>query len=400
MNILNKKKLIKYIFLFILFFLPLFVFGAEEPLDAFQQKFALGPVLQTLFTSLTEPFKTVFVANIAKSRAGLAPLFQALIYIYIMYELAKTYMEGRYNEIPVKICTLSFKFIAVGTFLGVLGAKQMYFFSIPAELISKATGQAQSVFDWSSTTPVTALAELIKSIYLPWDNSAAVLTAQMFKDFSVAWADNSWWDVMGFLPVIALLIVALIATVILIIGYLLITFGAIGVILKAIEITIAIPVVVLFLAGKAIGIGEQYFNISMKYIIASMMDMAIVLLITKLSATLFTGIDMTTIFGLLLGLFVCVFYVLLLKIAPKIGTGILSGRPGVSMSDATQVLSIATVGGAMVGAVAGTAIGAGAGAIAAQKAGGSMLAGAAKGGASAAKNSGSNLAASANKALS
>lgn len=366
---MNKKKLI---ILIIILLIPIFVFAADDPTDALKQPFALGQIISGIIDGVGTSFSTVFNTNLSSAMSKLSGIFKALIYIGVMYELAKTYLEGNYNELPIKVCTLSFKYIAIGTFLGVLGGVP-YFFKIPSEIIGYATGSPSSSFDWSSSNPIQALSKLTEGIYKPWDDTAAKLVKETFV---LAFSKMTLTEfVMG----IVWMFIAILYLIILLLGYVLLSIGVLGIIFKAVEITIAIPVAVLFLAGKAIGVGEQYFNISMKYIIASMMDVAIVLMVCKVGNGLFNSMTFTNGIDLVKGLFVCLIYLVLLKIAPKIGSGLLSGRPGVTMSDATHLLTMSGVGSSIAGGAISIAGGAVGGAMASKANGGNMFSGAIKG---------------------
>ena len=371
---MNKK--IKYAFFFSILILPIMVF-ADKPSDALTQQFAFGTVIKDILTPMLDSFDKVFTTNKGAAHKLMGPLFLALIYIGIMYELAKTYLEGNYNELPIKVCTLAFKYIAIGTFLGCIGTEsEMFFFKIPAEIIAKATNQDSSVFDWSnkSTSPIKALLSISEAIYNPWDTQAAPYVKQQFVE-----AFKELASLLGVFSGLVWIIIAFVDLVLLLIGYLLLTLALLGVLLKAVELTVAIPVTMLFLAGKAIGVGEQYFNISMKYIIASMMDIAIVLLITQIAGKIFASLDYDTMFAMIKACLVCILYLVLLKVAPKIGTGLLSGKPGVTMKDATSIIDIASSGAGFAIGVGSVIAGAGAGAMAAKATGGNPLTGMMKG---------------------
>ena len=371
---MNKK--IKYAFFFSILILPIMVF-ADKPSDALEQQFAFGTVIKGILTPMLDSFDKVFTTNKGATHKLIGPLFLALIYIGIMYELAKTYLEGNYNELPIKVCTLAFKYIAIGTFLGCIGTEsEMFFFKIPAEIIAKATNQDSSKFDWSGTTPIQALSSISDSIYGPWDTQAAPYVKQQFVE---AFKTMATINPIKVLAGLIWMIIAFVDLVLLLIGYLLLTLALLGVLLKAVELTVAIPVTMLFLAGKAIGVGEQYFNISMKYIIASMMDIAIVLLITQIAGKIFASLDYDTMFAMIKACLVCILYLVLLKVAPKIGTGLLSGKPGVTMKDATSIIDIASSGAGFAIGVGSVIAGAGAGAMAAKATGGNPLTGMMKG---------------------
>lgn len=367
---MNKKNIT---ILLIILLIPIFAF-ADDPTDALKQPFALGGIISGIIDGVCTSFSTIFTTNLTSAMSKLSGLFKALIYIGVMYELAKTYLEGNYNELPIKVCTLSFKYIAIGTFLGVIGGVP-YFFKIPSEIIGYATGTPATSYDWSpgSATPMKALSKLTAGIYGPWDNTAATLVKDTFV---LAFSKMTLTQfVMG----IVWIFIAIIYLIILLLGYVLLSIGVLGIIMKAVEITIAIPIAVLFLAGKAIGVGEQYFNISMKYVIASMMDVAIVLMVCKVGNGLFGSMTFTDGIDLVKGVFVCLIYLVLLKIAPKIGSGLLSGRPGVTMKDSTNLLTMGSVGASIAMGAGSIAGGAASGAMAARANGGNMFSGAMKG---------------------
>lgn len=394
MSFIKKNKLILLIIILIML-IPIFLY-ADDPLDAVTKQMSFSETLIKFFKDVLKPFTDIFTTNINNSTTNLKGLAKGLMYLLIMYELGKAYLEGNYKDLPVKVCTLSFKWIAIATFLGLIGSTTKYYFTIPADIISKATGT--SGYDWSNTDPITATLRLIDAIYAPWNN-ASTFVSELFR--TVADQLNSWNPIEVIMG-LGNFFVAMGGLVLLVLGYIFITFGAFGFVVKTIELVVAIPITVLFLAGKVIGVGEQYFSVSMKYIIASMMDYAIVFLVANIFGRVFTTLTIDTMMSLIGGLFLCMIYAVCLKVAPKIGSGVLNGSPGVSMSDATKVFDIA--GGAAAIAGGAVAVGAGAvgGAMAAKATGGSMLGGAmsgAKGAAGGAGGAMSKMKNGANKAL-
>lgn len=384
--ILNKK-----IIILITLLIPIFSFAEDDVKDALQQQFAFGDLLVSLIHTLLSGFDNVFKTNMSNALTGLKSLFIGLIYLHIMYEIAKTYLEGDYKELPIKICTLGFKYIAVGTFLGVIGNKY-YFFDIPNDIMHYVL--RLDPVNWAHDSPITTLETLAQGIYQPFDTTAALYVKNQFIEaFKVR---------LNLFANLSYLIIACCALAILIIDYIIITLGFLGILLKIIELTIALPIIVLLLAGKAIGIGEQYFNISMKYIISSIMDVAIIFFIAKLMQNFLNTLNITTMLTMLTSLFYSILYLLLLKIAPKIGSGIISGKPGVTMSDAQEVLSIGRVGVAIATGGAGVAIGAVAGATAGVQSGGGFggaIKGAMSGAKKGAKSGAQNFASKANEAM-
>lgn len=354
-------------------------------MDELKAGFKFGETLANVFGKITKPFTNIWDSSLSKSKAALIPLFKALIMIYMMYELGKTYLEGNYKELPIKVVTMSFKFCAIITFFN--GG---YYFSIPAGVINLVMGSGAP--DFNSISPMAKAAELIKGVYAPWDTTGNYVGG--------IFGELSWWDPLDILPI---LVVGIFALIIQIFGYLLITIGVFSIVLKAAEMTIGIPVCVLFLAGKALGITDQYFATSMKYIISAIMDFAIILIVVDIGKTMFATLPMTSFLDLVLGLLLCIVYSVLLKIAPKIGSGILNGKPQISTQDTGQILTMGSVAFIAPAALAAGAAGAVGGAVSGAKDGGGLAgaySGAKSGAGAAAKKSVSGAKGKMNSALS
>lgn len=364
----NKSSTFLILIIIFYFYMPHLYFADSitDGLITADKYFKFGPKIKTLIDTNLKPLGDVYNGNVHNAQANVGKLFISLMVIHMMYEISKCYMEGEYNRLPTMVCTLAFKYIAVGTFLGCYGSGNWYFFKIPSEIIKTATGT--TTIDLEGGNPITTLGNLIESMFAPWDNNASKSIGKLWVDYNDSGVFSDGLMVIGYL------VLAIIGTAILVIGYVMLTLASLGIILKAVELCIAIPVAVLLLSGKAIGIGEQYFSIAMKYIIAAIMDIAIVLLVCNISNKMLSTLPMSTIFELLQALLALIIFVVMLKVAPKIGSGLLSGRPGISMSDASHIMDVASqVGGITAGSI--NAIGgATTGARAAANSGGGVLA--------------------------
>lgn len=383
MTLIKNKKLI-----FLLLFSIFLCFCFAGDLDGLKTPFTLGGDIIKMIKDLMNPIGEAFKGNYSNVKGKLSALAKGLFLVSVSYELAKTYLEGSYNELPVKLCTTAFKYIAVGTFLGIGGDEGTapYYFSIPAELISLGMGNgvSSSSIDPSITDPLSSYFKAIGEIFTSWDSAGTFVASQ----FTLALTKMS--ALLDVIDGLCYLILACLEALVLIIGYFILTLGIIGPTLKIIEICIALPITIIFLAGKMLNIGEQYFNISFKYIIAAIMDLGIITLVSKFAVNLLAGKSYLSLIDMLLGLFNCIIVLVLLKFAPKIGSGIINGSPSIKMSDVgdlTNAVSGAVAGVGVAGGIVGAAAGAAKGAMSGGASGGLIgaIAGASKGAQSGAK---------------
>lgn len=328
---------------------------------------------------LTKPITMVSAAiqPLMTNNQRLIPeIFKILFIIEAAYTLSKIYLEGNYQSIFSTMVTRCFFGAVFLTFIN-----GSYYFSIPTEIVKFAMGGAAST--WSVGNIGSSATELISGVFSPWTVHVTKPAAAMSQAFNAA---------DGIVGALGPLIILFVGSIAIWIGYFLLIIIAFTMILKFIEMSIGIAVCVFLLSLKGSSATGSYFDKSMKYIVTVAFDLGIISLISKLGKELLNSAnyDQQPVMSLFGGLFALIIWMALWKISGKIGRGIATGSPQVTMSDASSVIQSAVqVGGAVAAAGSFAAIGAAtlggaaAGAAAGAASGGikGAVAGAASGGA-------------------
>lgn len=307
-------------------------------------------------------------------------IFKILFIVEAAYTLSKIYLEGNYQSIFSTMVTRCFFGAVFLTFVG----PNHYYFTIPTEIVKFAMGTT-STFDISNIG--SSASTLIRGIFQPWTDFVSGPAAKMSAAYNAA----------GGLSAMGPFMILFAASIAIWIGYFLLVIIAFTMILKFIEMSIGIAVCVFLLSLKGSSATGSYFDKAMKYIVTVAFDLGIISLVSALGVSLLTAAtyDSQPVMTLFSGLFALIIWMALWKISGKIGKGISTGSPQVTMSDASSVIQSAVqVGGAVAavgslaamgaGAVGGAAAGAVGGAAAGAKAGsfGAAIKGAVSGAAS------------------
>ena len=305
----------------------------------------LGPQIKTFIESISNLFDPVWNKILSASKNYLIPIFKALFLLDAAYTIAKAYLEGNYKGIATNFVIKSFFYSTLFSFLS-----NMYYFSIPAEIISKILGTEQ--INFNNENPLTALSKIYLEIFAPWDKAVA-LPISVAKD---AYDTVNSLNLVGVIFCLFLLVSCIIVAII---GYLVLLLVSFGLLMKAIEFVIAVPLSVFFLAFKATKVLNSYAETSINYIITAIFDLSILLLVAKIGDKIINSSPVNGSFiDFAVKLFPLLIYATIIKIAPKIGSGIMSGKPQVGVNDvanfvSTAVLAATTGGAIAIGSVAG-----------------------------------------------
>lgn len=352
---------------------------APVPVDAASlpsvEIFIMGTKIKTLFDDhIVKLFKPIYSVIYGNSMHYVVDIFKALFMMDIAYILSKCYLEGNYNGIATTFVTKAL----FGSLAIAFVSNPNYFYGIPSDVATVAFGGQSAPVNFNVKTPIEIMSDVIAGLFKPWDKAVrSVLTAANDAYKEVQKTSNEGWNSLnpfaGFFESLMAIITFYSSVVIGFLGYIIILLACFGLILKGVEFCIALPIAVFFLAFKATSITNSYSETALKYIITATFELSLLLLIANLGETLITGNGSPTgVFELLGCLFPLFLYVTLIKVAPSIGSGILSGSPSVKMSDAGKFLETAMLakamatampfmvmggGGAIMGAIKGVATG-------------------------------------------
>ncbi len=330
--------------------------------------FILGPKIISFFTTnIVDKFNPIYNIIFNNSMSYVGNVFKLLFMLDIAYVLSKCYLEGNYNGIATTFVTKAF----FGSCAFAFVVNPNFFYGIPSDVANAAfSNSGAGNVNFANTTPMTTLANVVKELFTPWDNALRSVLTSANDAKKAAEADTSW-SLSGLLTQVQALLTFYIAIVIGFVGYIILLLASFGLVLKGVEFSIALPIAVFFLAFKATGITNSYAENGLKYIITATFEFMLLVAIAKLGNSLVNNnASPTGVFDLLARLFPLFMYVTIIKIAPSIGSGILSGSPSVKMSDAGRFLETAMLAKAMatampfmaaggVGAITGALKGAG-----------------------------------------
>lgn len=334
------------------------------------KNFKFADTIKSSLNKILKPFDSLYSQMLTNSKSKAMSIIKTLFYLVTIYEIAKKYLENDYKSIIPTLVYEVFKYTALFTFIS--GG---FYFLIPEEIIRELTGGGVTVSSLANASPTTIATDIITSLFNAWDNVVIADLTLVYDAYNTA-SQTFFGAIQSIPPFFELIFGFLIAAI----GYILLTVACLGVVIKSIEFTIAIPISVFLICLRVIKITHEYHNIGMGYIVAAVIDFAILSLVVKLAITDLLVVGSAGLIDLLKGLFSCILIALLVKVAPKIGSGIVSGRPAISMSDASgifsQVALAAAAGASILKSVAmpaAGAVGAVAGAANAVKAGGGAV---------------------------
>lgn len=360
----NNKKILAFILFIIFFANPSYAIDLLPRV----QPFILGPKIIEFFTNnIVNKFNPMYNIIFNNSMSFVGNAFKLLFLLDFAYTLSKCYLEGNYNGIATTFVTKAF----FGSCAYAFVINPNFFYGIPSDVATVAFNNsgADSV-NFTNATPMTTLAKVIGKIFSPWDKSVTSVLTAATDAYKAADDAHTWGNITDIKPLVAL-ITFYMSIVVAVIGYLLLLLASFGLILKGVEFSIALPIAVFFLAFKATSITNSYAETAIKYIITATFEFTLLIAITNMGDSLINGESSPQGFwDLLAALFPLFMYVTIIKIAPSIGSGILSGSPSVKMSDAGKFLETAMLAKAMatampfmaaggVGAIAGAVKGAG-----------------------------------------
>lgn len=342
-----KIKFNQIIFLIIM--LATFIkigYAADAPVVPSVAPFIMGTKIKSMFdTHIVNLFKPIYSIIYSNSINYVPKIFKALFMMDIAYILSKCYLEGNYNGIATTFVTKAI----FGSLALAFVSNPNYFYGIPSDVATVAFGGQSTPINFNSKTPIELMSDVISKLFNPWDKSVTSVLTAANEAYIAAQKGNF---ITSFFPKLMALITFYSSVVVGFLGYIIILLACFGLILKGVEFCIAIPIAVFFLALKATSVTNSYAETALKYIITATFELSLLILISNLGETLITGNGSPQgIFDLIGCLFPLFLYVTLIKVAPSIGSGILSGSPSVKMSDAGKFLETAMLAKAMATAM-------------------------------------------------
>lgn len=300
-----------------------------------------------------------FMSNVRDGNKNLLlTVFGTLFILESIYTFSKHYVEGNYHGLPATLITRCFFGAVFLTFL-----QGGYYFTIPQEVVQNMFGHSTSI---DLSNPLVTSKTMLQTICNPW----ATFAAAWWKPAAIAYDAMGWSD--GF-AVLGQMFLLLFGVLVILIGWFIVAQICFTYVMKLIEISIGLSVIIFFLALKGSKATENYFDTALKYIVTACIDLGIIALVCSLGASILleasAGAGLGSLFG---GLFGLIIWATLFKVSTKIGAGIASGSPKVTFADSSAILQsavqvggslaigTAAVGGAAamgVGAVAGAGIG-------------------------------------------
>lgn len=302
----------------------------------------IGQVIEYFIsTNILEIFNKIIPSQSFSATA--IKLFTALFLIDYMHCIAVAYMQGNYNSLVTTTCIKAFFWIAVTTAFKTSPVDgSPYFFAIPKELVSSVTSMPVGAVNWtwfSDTGAHNAVTEVMQK---------GILTQ---VDTFVNSVSNSLVNNPGFFKKGVFVVWILFLSMTFRYIYWPFLSISIGLMVKAFEWAIGLPIAFLMLAGKGHPQGEEYFNLGIQYIFYVALDFAIIMgifafgyqVVNQISTEMAT----TGTFGAtVIGCFKIYFAILMLSgallHAESIVAGIAGGAPKFTNAMGGSVLAIAS----------------------------------------------------------
>ena len=291
-------------------------------------------ISDTILTDLKDAFPSENMGELAKS------LFTALFLIDFMMCIATAYMQGNYNSLIPTVCIKSFFFIAVTTAFQPARSGLPFVFAIPQELVAQAVKLDESGLSWAWFSDSTSKF----AVDLVTRNGLLTQLDSMVTNVSNSLIDNPGFLLSG---------VFLVWAVFMLMAFRLLYFQIIklvfGLLIKAFEWAIGLPIAFFMLAGKGHPQGEEYFNLGMQYIFYVALDFAVLMgmftfgyqLVDDISKTMSAdGSIAATFMGVLKLIFTIVFWLGAVLNVESIVAGIAGGAPAFTNNMGNSLLAI------------------------------------------------------------
>lgn len=275
-----------------------------------------------------------------KNKSIILIIFKVLFILEACYTFAKAYIEGNYQNVVSSFITRAFFGAMFYTFIS--GG---FYFSIPVEVVKNMFGSSSAI---NLNDPLATAKAMLTEICSPW------------AKFGIAYFDAAYpalvstMGIMNAINFLGQMFLMILATIIIWLGWFIVAQICFTYVMKLMEITIGLAVVIFFIGLKGSKATDSYFETALKYIVTCAIDLAILSLVSNIGDSLLNGTPATAGFGSLISaLFGLIIWMTLYKVATKIGAGIASGSPKVTYADASAVLqSVTQIGAALAGPAA------------------------------------------------